>query len=135
MAFSLDSYLALHANALQVRSRRMELLADNLANADTPGYKARDIDFAAALKAASGGSDMPGVSLAADNPRHFHAVTTPADAAIGYRVPTQPSLDGNTVDTDTERAAFMGNAVQYQATLTFLNGHIKSLLLALTGRG
>lgn len=133
MALNLDSYFSLHATALELRARRMELLANNLANADTPGYKARDVDFAAALKAATGATDVAPVQLATDNPRQIASNGGVADAAVGYRVPTQPSLDGNTVNADTERAAFLDNALHYQATLTFLNGHIKSLLLALGG--
>lgn len=132
MALKLDSYFATHANALAVRGRRAELLANNLANADTPGYKARDIDFAAAMKAVAAGS-----APAAPTPR---APSMPGQSQdvlapyIKYRLPAQPTLDGNSVDIDAERAAFADNAVHYQASLTFLNGRIKSLMLALTGQ-
>lgn len=129
MALDLDAYLSLHANALGIRARRAEVLANNLANADTPGFKARDIDFEAALKAASNAPASPPRTPAAP-------AGTPADPLapfIRYRLPSQPSLDGNTVEVDTERAAFMDNAVRYQASLTFLNSRIKSLMQALTG--
>jgi len=129
MALDLDAYLSLHANALSIRARRAEVLANNLANADTPGFKARDIDFAAALKAAT---SAPASPPAAPNTNG----TPPADPLapfIKYRLPSQPSLDGNTVEVDSERAAFMDNAVRYQASLTFLNSRIKSLMQALTG--
>ena len=118
MPLNLDAYLGVHAAALKLRGERTELLANNLANADTPGYKARDMDFEAALKAAS----SPGSSGKA------------AAAALKYRVPLAPSLDGNTVDVQLEQAAFAENSVRYQATLTFLSARFRSLMTAITGQ-
>ncbi|TVP83954.1 MAG: flagellar basal body rod protein FlgB [Thioalkalivibrio sp.] len=131
MALSFDKALGIHADALQVRSRRLELLASNLANADTPHYKARDIDFRAAL-----GHAQQGETVAM---RRTHSGHVAAGGAAGqavepqYRVPSQPSLDGNTVDTQLEQAAFSENAVQYQASLDFLNTRFQGLRTALRG--
>lgn len=133
MAFNLDTYLGVHTDALKVQSKRMEVIADNLANSDTPGYKARDIDFRAAM-AQAGSVDAP-VKLATTNPGHM--ATDPAsqvDASLKYRVPLAPSLDGNTVDAQQEQAAFADNTVRYQATLTFLSSRFKSLMTAITGQ-
>ena len=133
MALNLDTYLGVHADALKLQSKRMEVIADNLANSDTPGYKARDIDFRAAMAQASG-ADAP-VSLATTNSGHI--ATDPAtqlNASLKYRVPLAPSLDGNTVDAQQEQAAFADNTVRYQATLTFLSGRFKSLMTAITGQ-
>ena len=109
----IDAYLGIHTRALTLESRRTELLANNLANADTPGFKSRDIDFRSALGAAAtaGGADE-----------------------LKYRVPLAPALDGNTVDAQLEQAAFADNAVRYQATLTFINGKLRSLMTAITGQ-
>ena len=126
----LDNVFGIHGLALEVRGRRAELLAANLANADTPGYKARDISFQDVLSAANGKS----VTLETTDPRHLGGAgegTFGAD--VLYRVPSQPSLDGNTVDTQVEQEAFMKNAIQYQASLQFLDGRIKNLQLALKG--
>jgi flagellar basal-body rod protein FlgB len=148
MAINLDSYLGVHAQALTLEAQRTELLAANLANADTPNYKARDIDFKAALAAAGGGagsnsptSSSSGTTLAVTTTNAAHQGAQSAggmDAAIGanlkYRVPMAPSLDGNTVDTQLEQAAFAENSVRYQATLTFLNARFKELMTAIVGQ-
>jgi flagellar basal-body rod protein FlgB len=136
MAFNLDTYLGVHADALKLQSKRMEVIADNLANSDTPGYKARDIDFRAAMANAggAGGASAP-VKLATTNPGHLGTdPTTEADASLKYRVPLAPALDGNTVDAQQEQAAFADNTVRYQATLTFLSSRFKSLMTAITGQ-
>ncbi len=133
MALNLDTYLGVHADALKLQSKRMEVIADNLANADTPGYKARDIDFRAAM-ANAGGADAP-VKLATTNPGHLGSdPASGADSTLKYRVPLAPSLDGNTVDAQQEQAAFADNTVRYQATLTFLSSRFKSLMTAITGQ-
>jgi flagellar basal-body rod protein FlgB len=133
MAFNLDTYLGVHADALKLQSKRMEVIADNLANSDTPGYKARDIDFRAAMAQVSG-ADGP-VTLTTTNAGHIATdPTTALNASLKYRVPLAPSLDGNTVDAQQEQAAFADNTVRYQATLTFLSGRIKGLLTAITGQ-
>ncbi len=132
MPLNLDAYIGVHADALKVQSRRMEVLADNLANVDTPNYKARDIDFRAAM-AKAGSPDSP-VRLTATDPGHVGAdPASSVDASLRYRVPLAPSLDGNTVDAQQEQAAFADNTVRYQATLTFLSTRFKSLLTAITG--
>jgi flagellar basal-body rod protein FlgB len=136
MPLNLDSYLGVHAQALQLQSRRMEVLADNLANVDTPNYKARDIDFKTALaQAGAPGATLP---LATTVPTHLGG-TSPADdtdssGALKYRVPLAPALDGNTVDAQLEQAAFADNTVRYQATLTFISSKLKSLMTAITGQ-
>lgn len=141
MSVDLDAYLGVHAAALKVRSRRTELLAANLANADTPGYRARDIDFRSALAAAAGHGSGSGVHLATTNTGHMGTShmgtiagsgTNPAE--LKYRVPLAPSLDGNTVDAQLEQAAFAENTVRYQATLSFLSSKFRALLTAVTGQ-
>lgn len=106
-----------HAAALQVRSQRMGVLASNIANAATPGFKARDIDFAQALNAAQGSNGL----------------SSDFGGALKYRTPLNPALDGNTVELSTEQTAFAENAVAYQTTLAFLNGRISTLTRALRG--
>ena len=108
-----ETLFGVHAAALEVRQARMGVLASNIANASTPGFKARDIDFGQALSAAETGTDTA--------------------AATKYRVPTQTSLDGNTVELSAEQTAFAENAVQYQTTLSFLNGRIGQITRALKG--
>lgn len=135
MTDKLDGLLGFHAEALKLRARRQELLAANLANGDTPHYKAVDFKFADALRAATGaqatGAPASTDALARTRPGH---IASPARMANGtetlYRTPVQPSVDGNTVDMDVERAQFADNAVRYEAALQFLNHHIKTLLAA-----
>jgi flagellar basal-body rod protein FlgB len=143
MALNLDSYLGVHAQALTLEAKRTELLAANMANADTPNYKARDIDFKAAMAAAGGGNSFSTrggtLAVASTNAAHLPASgVDSADAGLGanlkYRVPMAPSLDGNTVDTQLEQAAFAENSVRYQATLTFLNARLKELMTAIVGQ-
>jgi len=126
----MDNLFGIHATALKLRANRAELLAANIANADTPNYKARDIDFKHALKqAGTNSSDM-----VTTNARHINSAgTSKMGAEILYRAPNQPSLDGNTVDLQTERAAFMENSMMYQASLRFLNGKISGLMTAIRG--
>lgn len=112
-----EGLFGIHGTALQLRSQRMGLITSNIANAATPGYKARDIDFAAALKARTNGASAE------------QAIT----GATRYRVPTMPSLDGNTVEMATEQLAFSENAVGYSATLQFITGRVNTLTRALKG--
>ena len=122
--------LALHENALRVRAHRNEVLASNIANADTPNYKARDLDFAAALK----GARNQTISLTKTSDMHQEAWGTSRSVGkLMYRVPVQPTLDGNTVEADVEQAKFSENAVQYRASLAFLDGQIRSLKFAIKG--
>jgi flagellar basal-body rod protein FlgB len=139
VATSLDSYLGVHAAALKVREQRTELLARNLANADTPGYKAQDLDFRAALAAATDPAPQPGMLQATQaghmgTPVGGDALAGSTEAFLKYRTPLAPSLDGNTVDTQLEQAAFADNAVRYQATLSFLSSKFRSLMTAITGQ-
>lgn len=129
----INAHLGVHAQALRVRATRAELIANNLANADTPDFKARDVDFRAALSATASAG---GVSLATTRGNHLGAAggTRGGDAAPQYRVPLAPSLDGNTVDVQVEQAAFAENAVRYQATLTFLSSRLRGLMTAITGQ-
>ncbi len=112
-----DRLFGIHGAALEIRSQRMGVLGSNIANAATPGYKARDVDFAAALQSRLAGSDA----------------ARAADSAIKYRIPTMASLDGNTVEMSTEQAAFAENAVAYTATLNFLSGRVSTVKRALKG--
>ena len=135
MPTAIDKHLGVHAQALNLRSRRTELLAANLANADTPGYRARDIDFKSALAQASGNA-QPGVQLQTTNAAHIGPKQVNGGPApeLKYRTPLAPSLDGNTVDAQLEQAAFAENTVRYQATLQFLNSKFRGLLTAITGQ-
>jgi flagellar basal-body rod protein FlgB len=139
---SLDPIFGIHADAMSVQRKRMEVLSANIANADTPGFKARDIDFASALSAAAG----PGAGrtpAVASRPLTTHAQHIPLamtgsgiDSAsqLAYRVASQPSVDGNTVDVQVEQAKFADAALHYQASLQFADGKIRSLLTAITGQ-
>jgi flagellar basal-body rod protein FlgB len=139
VAINLDSYLGVHATALKLREQRTELLARNLANADTPGYKAQDLDFRAALAATTTAGDSAG-TLRATQSAHIGMTGSAAlepgstEAFLRYRTPLAPSLDGNTVDAQLEQAAFAENAVRYQATLSFLSSKFRSLMTAITGQ-
>jgi flagellar basal-body rod protein FlgB len=132
---SIDAYLGVHSHALQVYSQRGEVLANNLANADTPNYKAQDVDFRSVL-AASGGSNATALPLSTTHGTHLNtqSASGAAGGALKYRVPLAPSLDGNTVDPQLEQAAFAENTVRYQAALTFLSDKFKTLMTAITGQ-
>jgi flagellar basal-body rod protein FlgB len=132
MSNLIDTALGIHARALAVGAKRLELIAGNMANSDTPGFKARDIDFRAVLESEAGGA-AGSLSLHTTHAGHQPAGSTPASAEPLYRVPNHPSLDGNTVDTQLEQSAFAEAAVRYQASLDFLTGRIDSLRKALRG--
>lgn len=130
MIGKLDDAMDFQAQALKLRSYRQQLLASNIANSDTPNYKAVDFDFAAALRNASQ-SAQP---LAATAPGHLSSAgAAPAGAKVQFRGATQPSIDGNTVDMDVERAQFVDNSVRYEAAVRFLNGQIRTLMSAIRG--
>jgi len=134
MLEQLNARLDTLSSSLQLRSARQQVLASNIANVDTPGYVARDIDFGAALEnALTGKVRRP---LEQTNVRHLTVTST--DGLIGnplaYTVQTQPSLDGNSVDLDQQRANFTDNAIRYESTLRFINGHVKTMLSAITGQ-
>jgi flagellar basal-body rod protein FlgB len=164
MMDKLDSDMAFGREALDVRAYRQELLSSNIANADTPGYKARDVDFSTALAgalkstgstgastgmAANGTGTLrlaqpvsvsTGAAMAMTEPGHMAGTTTlqanggsPEDYGhLAYRIPAQPSLDGNTVDLDTERVQFADNALHFEAGMTMVSGQIKAMIAAIT---
>ena len=117
-----DPLFGVHGAALAIRSQRLSMLASNIANAATPGYKARDIDFQKALSDATGANG--GAGMSADQASQSH---------IGYRVPLETSLDGNTVELSTEQNQFAENALKYKTTLSFLEGRIGTVMQALKG--
>ena len=126
-----EKLFGLHATALQLRSQRMMMLASNIANAATPNYKARDLDFSSTLKAAMAGRQGGDLPLAQTSSAHLSGSGAGAPVRLMYRVPSQASVDGNTVDMDIERGQFSENAVQYEAGLTFITHQIKLLNAAL----
>jgi flagellar basal-body rod protein FlgB len=125
----MESILGVHEAALLYRARRMEVLAANLANADTPRYQARDLTFAAVLDERMNGARH----LATTNERHIAIDPLRSRETLQYRIPHQPALDGNTVEADLELARYAENAVSYQASLLFASGKISTLRTALTG--
>ncbi|MCB1851510.1 MAG: flagellar basal body rod protein FlgB [Gammaproteobacteria bacterium] len=126
----LDNVFGVHEQALKLRTLRGELLAGNIANADTPGYKARDIDFHKLMQ-----QQLPaGARLQTTAPRHIQPDPGLVSASeVYYRIPNQPSLDGNSVDSQLEHTAYAANAMEYQASLHFLSGGIKKLMSAIKG--
>ncbi len=124
--------LSTYEAALKVRAQRNEVLAANIANADTPGYKARDIDFRAALSQAQEGGSLSLTTTSALHQRSWGQGTGSQPDAM-YRVPRQSTLDGNTVETDVEQAQFAENALQYRAALSFVDSQFRSLRYALKG--
>ncbi|MEO8248643.1 MAG: flagellar basal body rod protein FlgB [Burkholderiales bacterium] len=142
MLDKLTSTLDFQTKALVLRAERQSNLASNIANADTPGYSARDVNFADALRnatgpagAAFGSTANPTRNSGPSHPRHIaFASTAGIDGEAGFVLQTQPALDGNSVDLDRERAAFADNAVRYEATLRFINGQGKTLLAAIQGQ-
>jgi flagellar basal-body rod protein FlgB len=134
MVDRLDDAFRFQQQSLSLRAQRQEVLSANIANADTPGYKARDVDFSAALRDAVGASRVPRLpetSLTLTSPGHLAAkASTDVRANLLYRQPLQPSLDGNTVDMDVERTAFAENTMRYQGSVTLLSQRIKGMLAA-----
>lgn len=130
----IDPLFGIHAEALQLQKRRMEVLAANVANADTPHYLARDVDFAKVLQS-NQDAQPQATTLLRTSSAHLPGVAQEStqDPALVYRVPLQPSVDGNTVDAQVEQAKYTDAALHYQASLSFLDGQIKGLLTAITG--
>ncbi|SEL38378.1 flagellar basal-body rod protein FlgB [Kosakonia sacchari] len=134
MLDKLDAALRFQQEALNLSAQRQEILAANIANADTPGFQARDIDFSSELKKVMerGRAENSGVALTLTSSRHIPAQNISTSSAdLLYRIPDQPSLDGNTVDMDRERTQFADNSVKYQTGLTVLGGQIKSMMSVL----
>lgn len=143
MFANMTNALDFQAKALVVRADRQRVIASNIANADTPGYAGRDINFKEAMSAALGNSTEALAPIASDatngitNARHIplHSSTgSLGDYKLDYTAQTQPSMDGNSVDLDRERANFVDNSVRYEATLRFINGQSKTLLSAIQGQ-
>jgi flagellar basal-body rod protein FlgB len=133
MSDATKSMFGVHADALSLRQQRMQVIAANIANADTPGYKAQDIDFAGALQQLQGANG--GVRLEARQPGHLGAAPGgEGPASRVYRLTSQPSLDGNTVDAQAEHAAFAQAALEYRASLSFVEARVRTLLTAITGQ-
>lgn len=131
-----DPLLGMHPQALSLWQRRAEVISSNLANADTPGFLARDLDFRKALSAATGAMDANQLPMAATETGHIGGNPTYAMAdadKLAYRLETQPTMDGNTVDTQVEQAQFAGNAIHYQASLSFITAQIRMMRTAITG--
>ena len=129
MAINFDQALGIYPQALALRERRGEILAANLANADTPGYKARDLDFKSILKQ----NLSEAVTMERTQAGHF-APQQLLDSRVMYRNPNQVSLDGNTVEANVEQAKYAENAVQYQASLQFISNKFSGLMMALRGQ-
>lgn len=134
MAISFDKALGIHQQTMLLRTQRAELLGNNIANSDTPNYKARDIDFNAMLDKALEGGKASGVAVNQTNSRHLSGFANPDLAAeLLYRVPSQPSIDGNTVDVQREQSEYARNALAFQASFTFLNKKFTGLMGAIKG--
>jgi flagellar basal-body rod protein FlgB len=137
MLDGIDQFFAGQMQALGLRAQRSEVLASNVANADTPNYKARDFDFASALRSAMHGPRGSQGALSVDrtSPAHLSGGSGHgSDVDLKYRIPAQSSIDGNTVELDVELGQFSDNAIRYQADLTFVSGKIRLLQLAITGQ-
>lgn len=134
MSISFDKALGIHEQALAFRAQRAEVLANNLANADTPNYKARDLDFAAVLQAEGDKRQNGTFELERTNNKHIEAEgLSMGDQQLLYRTPSSPSLDQNTVDAQVEQANYAENSVNFQASFTLLNAKFKGLVSAIRG--
>ena len=139
MLNKLDSALDFHQTALRVRGQRQELIAANIANADTPNYKARDIDFKAAMQNALSGNESAIFNVAKTSAQHIDGIPSSGISSNGssgeplFRPIIQGSVDGNTVDMDVERNQFADNGIRYEASLTMINAQLKKMLAAIQG--
>ncbi len=135
MPISFEKAFSIHDDAMILRARRSSILASNIANTDTPNYKARDIDFKSVLRSIGKPEIADRLNLASTHRNHMAISNSalPGDSGIQYRNPLHASLDGNTVDSHVEQARFAENALQYQTSFTFLNGKIQGLINALKG--
>lgn len=132
MINGIDKEFGFLQNALNLRAHRQQVLASNIANADTPNYKARDIDFAKELQRAQG-AQAGNLNMNATSPGHMQASGGMLNAQALYRIPVQPSIDGNTVDMDVERAQFADNAIHYQFVLDRISSKFKTMQSAIRG--
>jgi flagellar basal-body rod protein FlgB len=140
MLANLTAGLDFHSKALVLRAQRQGVIASNIANADTPGFAARDINFKESMSAANSSSlALDGLRGSSTNPAHIATTgsslgSTDSDRGLVYAAQSQPSMDGNSVDLDRERANFADNSVRYEATLRFINGYSKTILSAIQGQ-
>ncbi|MCM8610730.1 flagellar basal body rod protein FlgB [Accumulibacter sp.] len=134
MLSKLERNLQFQQQALGLRASRQQVLAGNIANADTPNFKARDFDFAAALAGALAGRPAASLPLVMTVPRHLAGEPNERSLSLLYRQPLQPSADGNTVEMDVEAAQLAENSVFYEAGLTFITGKIRTMMTALQGQ-
>jgi flagellar basal-body rod protein FlgB len=145
MFANLTNTLDFHSKALVLRAERQRVIASNIANADTPGYVGRDVNFQAAMEAAVGSNPLAGsrpgnAAMQGQSTTHGRHIPLQASTAslgssrLDYTVQTQPAMDGNSVDLDRERANFVDNSVRYEATLRFINGQAKGILSAIQGQ-
>lgn len=135
MINKLDAALSFHQNALRVRSQRQELIASNIANADTPNYKARDLDFNAAMKnAMAGQTNKEAFNTTKTSANHLDGTPSTIGGGAMFRPAIQGSVDGNTVDMDVERNQFADNAIRYEASIIMINGQLKKMLSAIQGQ-
>lgn len=132
MSINFTRALGIHEQALQVRAQRAEVLANNMANADTPGYKARDMDFKGILRGEVQ-STASHAMMRTTNGQHIQGQQLQMDTDLLYRTPQQPSIDGNTVEDQVEHAAYMENNLAFQASFTFLNSKFRGMMTALRG--
>ena len=132
MSLNFDRALGIHQQALQVRAQRAQVLANNLANADTPGYQAVDIDFKGVLQGQVDMAHSAAVMKVTDT-KHLSGQAVLGDAPTLYRIPQQSSIDGNTVEEQIEHAAFMENNLAFQASFTLLNQKFSGLMSAIKG--
>lgn len=133
MSITFKQALGIHPEAMSLRARRAEILSANFVNADTPGYKARDIDFKAILSGAYDPDQDPPMPLKLSHCGHLAGTIDDPEYPLKYRIPSQPSVDGNSVDPDLERTEFASNAIGYQSSVTFLEGRIRTMLTAIRG--
>ncbi len=134
MVGKIDQFMGFHEAALSIRGQRQQMIASNIANADTPNYKARDIDFSAAMSQALNRSSGNAAELAKTAASHLDSQGSVNGAPALYRNSAQGSVDGNTVDMDVERNQFTDNAIRYEASLTILNMQIRNILSAIQGQ-
>ena len=132
----LDESMSFYQSAINLQAHRQQMLASNIANADTPYYKARDVDFRTALKNVLNQESYGPLALATTSSRHLggQGSASPFDAYTGYRTEWQSSVDGNTVNMDVERAAYAENSIHYEASLTFINSLLQGMQRAITGQ-
>ena len=134
MTINFANALGLAPKALELLGQRTSVLANNIANADTPNFKARELPFQAMLKDAIDGNVDPAAPMRITNPNHIDATPPESlDGSLQYRVPLLPAIDGNTVDIHVEQAAFAENTLQFQASLRFLDNRFKGLISAIRG--